>query len=422
MKSELFYKGNYGIERETLRVDRYGALAQTPHPFGDDESITRDFCENQIELITPVCSSVSEAVSELGRLDRTVRKELAKTGEQIWLYSNPPHFEDESDIPVANFTGRHSGKRKYREQLQRRYGKRLMLFSGVHFNFSFDEEYLREISEGDFDSFRDSFYLNLYKQASKHSWLLLLLTAASPVCDKSLFKDHAKGAELSRYSSIRSSEKGYWNSFTPVLRFDSVDDYVSSVSEYVESGRLFSASEVYLPVRLKPRGVNCLENFKNGISHIELRMFDLDPTTKLGVNEKHLEFAHLLLMYLSAQPEFEYTPDMQREAVKNHRKAALYDLTGIRIDGVPIIRKAKALLDEIKAFFEGDENAAAIIEYEKNKLKNRTAKKIKKEIIYGQRVRQCVSCLAFQERGKQISQGILKNSFHTVKSTHTATG
>ena len=79
---------------------------------------------------------------------------------------------------------------------------------------------------------------------------------------------HAKGAELSRYSSIRSSEKGYWNSFTPVLRFDSVDDYVSSVSEYVESGRLFSASEVYLPVRLKPRGVNCLENFKNGISHI----------------------------------------------------------------------------------------------------------------------------------------------------------
>ena len=123
----------------------------------------------------------------------------------------------------------------------------------------------------------------------------------------------------------------------------------------------FKLHSEFAPTGDQPEAIKTIvENFKNGISHIELRMFDLDPTTKLGVNEKHLEFAHLLLMYLSAQPEFEYTPDMQREAVKNHRKAALYDLTGIRIDGVPIIRKAKALLDEIKAFFEGDENAARL--------------------------------------------------------------
>ena len=55
-KSKYYYAGKFGIERETLRVDSQGKLAQTPHPFGSDEHITRDFCENQIELITPVCN------------------------------------------------------------------------------------------------------------------------------------------------------------------------------------------------------------------------------------------------------------------------------------------------------------------------------------------------------------------------------
>ena len=49
MNSHLF-EGKFGIERETLRVNSFGRLAQTPHPFGNDPHITRDFCENQIEL------------------------------------------------------------------------------------------------------------------------------------------------------------------------------------------------------------------------------------------------------------------------------------------------------------------------------------------------------------------------------------
>ena len=28
-----FFEGKFGIERETLRVDSFGRLAQTPHPF-----------------------------------------------------------------------------------------------------------------------------------------------------------------------------------------------------------------------------------------------------------------------------------------------------------------------------------------------------------------------------------------------------
>ena len=58
----LSLEGKFGIEREMLRVDSFGSLAQTPHPFGDHPHITRDFCENQIELVTPVCGSIDEAL------------------------------------------------------------------------------------------------------------------------------------------------------------------------------------------------------------------------------------------------------------------------------------------------------------------------------------------------------------------------
>ncbi|MBP5378599.1 MAG: glutathione synthase, partial [Ruminococcus sp.] len=102
--SKYYYSGKFGIERETLRVDGQGRLAQSPHPFGNDEHITRDFCENQVELVTPVCYSVDEAVEALAELDKRARDELTKNGESIWLYSNPPHFDSEDDIPIAEFT------------------------------------------------------------------------------------------------------------------------------------------------------------------------------------------------------------------------------------------------------------------------------------------------------------------------------
>ncbi len=382
MKNELFYKGSFGIERETLRVDKNGRLVQTPHPF-TDSAITRDFCENQIELVTPVSSSVSGAVSELERLDRTVREKISQNGESLWLYSNPPYISSESEIPIAQFSGDDSKKTAYRMLLQKRYGKRLMLFSGVHFNFSFSDEYLHTICDtDDFDSFKNSFYLRLYKQACMHSWLVLLLTASSPVYDKSLDSDGEKGGIRSEYSSLRSSRRGYWNSFVPVLDCTDIGTFTSSIQSYVDSGKLFSEGELYLPVRLKPKGENRLENFKNGVSHIELRMFDLDPKQPLGVNEKDLEFAHLLLMYLSTLPDFDYTEKLQRNAVKNHQTAALSNLIGAEIDGMGIIKKAEQLIHAMMWFYNDDEQALELLEYERCKLYHRPCMAIHTKDIY----------------------------------------
>lgn len=383
MKHEsVFYAGCFGIERETLRVDSAGRLAQTPHPFGDSTAITRDFCENQIELITPVCKSIPEAMAALRRLDAETRTAIAKNGETLWLYSNPPHFENEAEIPVANFTGVQSNKRDYREKLERRYGKRLMLFSGIHFNLSFSEEYLHSIhAGGDYDDFRNRFYLRLYQQISRYSWLPLLLSAASPIYDRSLDADGASGAVRSQYASMRSGKRGYWNEWIPVLQFNSVQDFIGSIQAYIDKGLLFSVSELYLPVRLKPRGENHLHNLAEGISHIELRMFDLNPLEPLGISETDLEFAHLLLMYLSSLPEFDYTPEMQRQAVRNHQNAALYDLDGVMIDGVPILTRAEQIITEMLGFFDDSEAAQTVLRAELQKLSARICTQIPENVI-----------------------------------------
>ena len=48
-------EGNFGLEREALRVTDGGRMAQTPHPFPPDHPrIVRDFCENQTEINTGV--------------------------------------------------------------------------------------------------------------------------------------------------------------------------------------------------------------------------------------------------------------------------------------------------------------------------------------------------------------------------------
>lgn len=387
-KNKYYFCGNFGLERETLRVDSEGRLAQTPHPFGDDENITRDFCENQIELITPVCKSVSEAVASLRELDRLASRTITKNGERIWLYSNPPHIESENDIPIAEFGGDLSSKRDYRENLMRRYGKRLMLYSGVHFNFSFADELLHEWHKGSdlsIREFTDELYLRLYRQLSRYTWLIVLLTACSPYYDRSLDGDGLSGIVRSGYASMRNSKRGYWNEFVPILEHSSMEAFIGSIGNLVNKGLLFSASELYLPVRIKPRGVNTLEALaQGGADHIELRMFDLDPLTDVGIDERDLSFAHLLMLWLLTLEDSVFDPEAQERARQDHQNAALYDVSGIMIDGIHMTERAEQILHSMAEYFGDEPSALGIIDYELHKLKTeRLCDRIIGENIYG---------------------------------------
>ena len=376
-KSDIF-KGYFGLERETLRVTSAGRLALSPHPF-KSKRLSRDFCENQLEIITPVCDSVKGALNALGKLDAYARITISKRGETLWLYSNPPYFESEKEIPIAQYKGKLSFEYDYRAFLEKRYGKRIMLYSGIHFNFSFRDEFFKKQAES-----KNDLYLRLFKQLSRYSWLLVLLTAASPLYDRS-FDKKKPGLALNKDASPRSGSKGYWNTFIPVLDYSSINDYVKSAEAYVKSGALYSAHELYLPVRIKPRGENSPENLKKtGIDHIELRMFDLNPLEKLGIAEKDLDFAHLLAVYLLSKKDFRFTKALQKEAVKNHQNAARYDLKNVKIGKKPIKEAALEILDKMERYFSSFEDQNEInniLASEKEKLtKKRLCEQVREAI------------------------------------------
>lgn len=381
---EWIFEGNFGLEKESLRIDENGYLAHTKHPFPDNPNIDRDFCENQVEIITNVCSSVEEMYRQLSELHKTVVRKLYGQDhgrEYLWMFSNPPYVRGERDIPIASYEGNLKGKELYREYLAQKYGKKKMLFSGIHFNFSFSEYMLKKGFQNkkgvSFPEYKNQLYLHLAKEITRYSWLIVYLTAASPVMDGSFFKDEAIGKDvLSGYSSARCSEIGYWNNFIPVLEYRDLDAYVESIQAYVDSGQLKSATELYYPVRLKPAGENSLECLKQkGINHIELRMLDLNPFSPVGIKKEDLEFLHYMILYLTFTEEKEFETYEQVMAVRNEKRAAKYEEKEIWIETgwsetVPIRDAVMEFLRDMEQFFLPFEKETVLrsIAYQREKI------------------------------------------------------
>ena len=152
-------KGEFGLEMESLRINHDGTLAQTPHPFESVDNITRDFCENQTEIITDVFDNISDMLTQLSQLQNTVYKTLNEDGELLWRFSNPPAFTNPDEIPIADFKGS-----VYRDYLAQKYGKVKMLLSGIHLNYSLPISVIAELSEGTSKSlqdFQNDLYLDL---------------------------------------------------------------------------------------------------------------------------------------------------------------------------------------------------------------------------------------------------------------------
>ena len=125
------FEGNFGLEREALRVTGTGRMALTPHPFPPDHPrIVRDFCENQTEINTGVHTTAEAAVAELAEIDATIRTAIAQQGEYLWTNSNPPPTLAEDEIVPARFDGPLAGKSVYRDYLATKYGKQLMAYCG----------------------------------------------------------------------------------------------------------------------------------------------------------------------------------------------------------------------------------------------------------------------------------------------------
>lgn len=392
---ELLLKGSFGLEEESLRVTREGYMAHTRHPFSEPD-IVRDFCENQTEINTPVFDSAREAVEALGAYRRQIIRKLNEKEEKeyLWPFSNPPYIRNEDDIPVAQFEGSQKSKTEYRNYLSDRYGRYKMTLSGIHVNFSFDEELLRRdfalSGENSFRDYKDQLYVTLAKRCAAYGWILVAVTAASPVMDASYVEKGSYDTVLFHgMGSVRCSELGYWNFFAAIFDYANIRSYADSIQNYVDQGLLRYAAELYYPIRLKPEGSYSLDTLRDkGVNHLELRMFDLNPLVSSGVELRDVQFAHLLLVWLASTPDEPFDEKDQVQAVQNFKNAAHYDLKTVKIvvpnGGVYTVTEAALrVLHEMKEFYRDyPQEIQEILQFQEEKFidgDNRYAWKIRKE-------------------------------------------
>lgn len=391
--------GCFGLEKENLRIHADGRFSHSPHPFPDDPHIVRDFSENQLEINTGVHTSPEGAAEELLTCTKKVRERLLSLPEKeyLWPFSNPPYIKNELDIPIAQFEGELAEKTAYREHLSKRYGRYKMTFSGIHVNFSFTDSLLeadyqiaaRE-SEKTFQQYKNELYLSLAKRMSLYGWILVPVTAASPVLDSSFMeKGVYDGNIFTGMASVRCSEMGYWNEFTPIFNYESLEKYADSIQTYVDDGALAAPSELYYPIRLKPNGINSLTSLReNGANHIELRMFDLNPFEEVGLDIRDVKFAHLMLIWLASTPDAPVTLNDQVHAVQNFKNASRFDLKTVYMydengDSYSFVTAAKIIIERMRMFFRPlGIDANEILDYEYSKFEdaeNRYAWRVRKE-------------------------------------------
>lgn len=360
-----------GIERESLRITANGNLAQSPHPQSLGSAlthgyITTDFSESQMEFITPVSDSVEVLLAQLADIHGYVLRHLGE--EQLWPLSMPCLLKGgDETIPLAQYGTSNTGRMKtlYRQGLHHRYGSRMQVISGVHFNFSMPDSFWSEwhSTEGQ-DAFLQDFvsdkYLGLIRNVYRFGWLIPYLCGASPaLCGSFLngvehnlaFERLGKGTLYLPYAtSLRLSDLGYTNNAQADLNIsvDSLDQYVASLrkaigthaAEFAKIGVkvdgeyrqlndnvLQIENELYAPIRPKrtadsgEKPTDALAT--RGIEYIELRSVDVNPYSSVGIEAGQVRFLDTFLLWCLLSPSAPLEPEEIALNRRNFNKVVL---------------------------------------------------------------------------------------------------
>lgn len=331
-----------GIEKEGLRVDEAGYIAQTPHPacLGHaltHPQITTDYSEALLELITPVHTSVDQLLQHLTQVHRFVHQCLNQ--EVMWAGSMPCRLEGDSSIPIAVYGDSNIGilKHVYRKGLDLRYGRTMQSIAGLHYNFSlpdrFWEEYQAQLGDTQsLQDFKSAQYFALIRNFRRNAWLLMYLFGASPALDRSFLagRSHqlqpldADTLHLPFGTSLRMGDLGYHNNAQAGLKicFNHLNTYIDSLHRaihtpypaYEEQGVLRNGeylqlntnilqieNEYYSTIRPK-RTTNPGEKptqalRARGVEYVEVRCMDLDPFLPVGIDVHGARFLDAFLLY-----------------------------------------------------------------------------------------------------------------------------
>lgn len=357
-----------GIEKEGLRIQPDGRLADTPHPQGlgsalTHPNITTDFSESQLELITGVHTDVDECLRELTELHQVVYRQLGE--ELLWCTSLPCKLPDDDLIPIARYGRSNIARLKtvYRQGLSHRYGRRMQAISGIHYNFSLPEvawPLLRQagndhtVPEG---VYRDQRYFALIRNFRRHSWLLLLLLGASPAACGSFVA--GRQHELSTWgggtvfapwaTTLRMGRLGYQSDAQTALAvsFNDLSEYAAALSRgltqpypayeaiglrdgdgyrQLATTLLQIENEFYGTIRPK-RTVHSGERplralGERGIEYVEVRCLDVDPFHPVGIDTATIRLLDIFLLHCLLTDSPADNPEEIAAASRNQRLVA----------------------------------------------------------------------------------------------------
>ena len=338
-RTKRLFEGGFGLEKENVRVSPDGLLAQTPHPkvLGNKLKhpyITTDFSESQIEMITPVRHSIPEALGFLETLHDEVSLHL--DNELLWPQSAPPILPmNEDEIPIARFDAEGADMEAYRAYLAENYGRKKQLLSGVHFNVSFNEALLKDMYQNTADlgfgynEFREQVYLKTLRNFKRYRWFLIALLSNSPAVHCSYVNDCVKklpplnndAFHLPHAVSMRNSMCGYRNKQNLLLNYNTIADYNVSIQQQIDKGVVKHVKENYASIRIKSAVAD------KDLTHLEVRLLDLNPFVKLGVDENHVKIIHQFLVFCLLKAENNaFNKETQERAFTNHEQAASFSL------------------------------------------------------------------------------------------------
>lgn len=341
-------KGNFGIEREGLRVNDKGELSEKEHPkvFGDKVKncyITTDFAESQVEVVTPPFQDPKETYNFAKVLYDIVAMEIGE--EYIWPQSMPGIVPEDNRIKISEYGDNEKGKKEkiYREKLIEKYGGKRQIICGIHYNFSFSDDLINKLyknkvgneifknlnirdEELDYKEFKNNIYLKVTRNYLRYRWLIIYLLGASGVIDKSYISNCIKAQNSDAEDgfsnlgalSYRNSECGYKNKVDLFPNYDSIDKYTESLKNFIEDEFIDSHKELYSSIRLKPSDAsNFMDSLKkNGIQYLEYRSIDINPFEKSGISLEDLYFLQIFNLFLLLQEESDYDK-WQEEGVEN---------------------------------------------------------------------------------------------------------
>jgi len=342
----IFTQSLIGLEKETLRVNHEGGLAQTPHPLAlgsalTHPNITTDYSEALLEIVTPPAHEIPAVLQFLSDTQRFIYNQL--DDELLWATSMPCVVAGETSIPLAQYGSSNSGQMKtvYRRGLGHRYGRVMQVIAGVHFNFSFADNFwpaFFEISKQNSKRTQQDLisenYFSLLRNLQRFGWLIPYLFGASPAVCKSFLQD--KETTLIPFNkttyyepfatSLRMGDIGYQNNKESevgvVADYNSLNNYINSLQHAVETpcpeyqkiglevdGKyqqlnaniLQIENEYYSTVRPKQitnkyeMPIEALRN--RGVRYVELRSLDVNASHPLGINEEQLYFLETFMLF-----------------------------------------------------------------------------------------------------------------------------